>query len=92
MGDIMNIEKQTKIFEMLESLDIEVNYIGHYTVEAFYDTPFGQFELSLPEVAFESMANLLCSICSKVAHESKLKARQEFQVELKYLLGIEQGE
>lgn len=87
----MNIEKQTKIFEMLESINIEVNHMGHYSVEAYYDTPFGQFELSLPEVAFDSMSSLLCSICSKVAHESKLRARQEFQNELKSLLGIEQG-
>lgn len=85
----MKIEKQNKIFEMLDSLDIELQHISNGRVEAFYDTPFGQFELSLPEAAFENMSSLLCSICSKVAHESKVKARQGFQNELKSLLGIE---
>lgn len=92
MSKRMGTDKQKKVYEMLESLGIELNHIGYYTVEAYYDAPFGQFELSLPEVAFENMSNLLCSICSKVAHESKVKARQEFQNELKSLLGIEQGE
>lgn len=88
----MNIEKQTKIFDMLSSLDIDVHHIDYNRVEVYYDAPFGQFEMSLPEAAFGSMANLLCSIGAKIAHESKVKARQDFQNELKSLLGIEQGE